>query len=81
MLDEKTAEYYKDKVVLITGGGGSIGSELCRQIAKMHPKQIIVLDIYENSAYDFSTECITLFDSTTEVVIVPKSKIAISVKG
>ena len=52
MLDEKTYDYYKDKVVLITGGGGSIGSELCRQIAKMHPKQIIVLDIYENSAYD-----------------------------
>ena len=52
MLDEKTAEYYKGKVVLITGGGGSIGSELCRQVIKMHPKQIIVLDIYENSAYD-----------------------------
>lgn len=52
MLDEKTAEYYKGKVVLITGGGGSIGSELCRQVIKMHPKQIIILDIYENSAYD-----------------------------
>lgn len=52
MLNEKTAEYYKGKVVLITGGGGSIGSELCRQVIKMHPKQIIVLDIYENSAYD-----------------------------
>lgn len=52
MLDEKTAEYYKGKVVLITGGGGSIGSELCRQVIKMHPEQIIVLDIYENSAYD-----------------------------
>lgn len=52
MLDGKTDEYYKGKVVLITGGGGSIGSELCRQVIKMHPKQIIVLDIYENSAYD-----------------------------
>lgn len=52
MLDEKTAEYYKGKVVLITGGGGSIGSELCRQVIKMHPNQIVVLDIYENSAYD-----------------------------
>ena len=52
MLDEKSFDYYKDKVVLITGGGGSIGSELCRQIVKMHPKQIIVLDIYENCAYD-----------------------------
>ena len=48
--DERTNEYYKDKVVLITGGGGSIGSELCRQLAKMNPKQIIILDIYENDA-------------------------------
>ena len=52
MLDGKTEAYYKDKVILITGGGGSIGSELCRQVVKMHPKQIVVLDIYENSAYD-----------------------------
>lgn len=39
--DEHTNEYYKRKVVLITGGGGSIGSELCRQLAKMQPKQIV----------------------------------------
>ena len=50
--DAKTKNYYKDKVVLITGGGGSIGSELCRQLAKMNPRQIIVLDIYENGVYD-----------------------------
>lgn len=50
--DEKTNNYYKDKVVLITGGGGSIGSELCRQLAKMKPRQIIVLDIYENGVYE-----------------------------
>ena len=54
--DELTDAYYKDKVVLITGGGGSIGSELCRQIATMQPKQIIVLDIYENGAYDVQQE-------------------------
>lgn len=48
--DERTNKYYKDKVVLITGGGGSIGSELCRQLAKMEPKKIIILDIYENGA-------------------------------
>ena len=54
--DENTHAYYKDKVVLITGGGGSIGSELCRQLAKMNPKQIIILDIYENGAYDVQQE-------------------------
>ena len=54
--DEHTNEYYKGKVVLITGGGGSIGSELCRQLAKMNPKKIIILDIYENGAYDVQQE-------------------------
>lgn len=54
--EERTVAYYKDKVVLITGGGGSIGSELCRQLAKMAPKQIIILDIYENCAYDIQQE-------------------------
>ncbi len=56
MKDQKSDVYYKDKVVLITGGGGSIGSELCRQLAKKGPKQIIVLDIYENGAYDVQQE-------------------------
>ena len=54
--DTKTHAYYKGKVVLITGGGGSIGSELCRQLAKMNPRQIIILDIYENGAYDIQQE-------------------------
>ena len=54
--DEKTSAYYRDKVILITGGGGSIGSELCRQLAKMEPKQIVILDIYENGAYDVQQE-------------------------
>lgn len=49
-------EYVKDKVVLVTGGGGSIGSELCRQIAKHNPKQLIIVDIYENNAYDIQQE-------------------------
>lgn len=53
--DEKTLGYYANKVVLITGGG-SIGSELCRQLAKMSPKQIIILDIYENGVYDVQQE-------------------------
>lgn len=48
--------YVKDKVILVTGGGGSIGSELCRQIATHKPKQLIIFDIYENSAYDIQQE-------------------------
>ncbi len=56
VADDKTKEYYENKVVLITGGGGSIGSELCRQLAKMNPKQIIILDIYENGVYDVQQE-------------------------
>lgn len=48
--------YVQDKVVLVTGGGGSIGSELCRQAAAMGPKQLIVFDIYENNAYDLQME-------------------------
>lgn len=56
VVDDRTKAYYKDKVILITGGGGSIGSELCRQIAQMGPKQLIILDIYENCAYDIQQE-------------------------
>ncbi|MBR6229870.1 MAG: polysaccharide biosynthesis protein [Eubacterium sp.] len=48
--------YVRDKVVLVTGGGGSIGSELCRQIAARHPKTLIIFDIYENNAYDIQQE-------------------------
>lgn len=58
-LNIETSEikaFYADKTVLITGGGGSIGSELCRQVAACRPKQLIVLDIYENNAYDIEME-------------------------
>ena len=48
--------YIENKIVLVTGGGGSIGSELCRQIAMHNPKQLIILDIYENNAYDIEQE-------------------------
>lgn len=50
--------YIKDKTVIITGGGGSIGSELCRQVATHNPKKLIILDIYENNAYDIQQELI-----------------------
>ena len=48
--------YVQGKVVLVTGGGGSIGSELCRQIATHKPKQLVIVDIYENSVYDIQQE-------------------------
>ncbi|MBU3101562.1 MULTISPECIES: polysaccharide biosynthesis protein [Clostridium] len=48
--------YITNKTILVTGGGGSIGSELCRQIIKFNPKQLIVFDIYENNAYDLQME-------------------------
>ncbi len=48
--------YIEDKIVLVTGGGGSIGSELCRQIASHNPKRLIILDIYENNVYDIEQE-------------------------
>ncbi|MCQ2412187.1 MAG: polysaccharide biosynthesis protein [Sphaerochaetaceae bacterium] len=56
IVDEKTESYYKDKVILVTGGGGSIGSEICRQLARMQPRKIIILDIYENCTYDIQQE-------------------------
>ena len=48
--------YVSGKVVMVTGGGGSIGSELCRQIAKHNPKQLVIVDIYENTTYDIQNE-------------------------
>lgn len=50
------SDFLEEKVVMVTGGGGSIGSELCRQIATCHPRRLIVLDIYENNAYDIQQE-------------------------
>ena len=50
------SDYLTNKVVLVTGGGGSIGSELCRQIATFNPKKLLILDIYENNAYDLQNE-------------------------
>ena len=53
---EELKRYYEGKVILVTGGGGSIGSELCRQVAACHPAKLIILDIYENNAYEIQQE-------------------------
>ena len=55
-LTQETMEYYNNKSIMITGGGGSIGSELARQIAKCGPSRLVLLDVYENGAYDIQQE-------------------------
>ena len=60
----------EDKVVMVTGGGGSIGSELCRQIAKCTPKQLIIFDIYENNAYDIQQELLRDYRNLNLEVII-----------
>lgn len=67
---DEISEYIKGKVVLVTEGGGSIGSELCRQVAARHPKQLVILDIYENNAYDIQMELRKKYpDLDLEVII------------
>lgn len=63
-------DYVSGKVVLVTGGGGSIGSELCRQIAAYKPKQLIIVDIYENNAYDIQQELLEKFPELDLVVLI-----------
>lgn len=67
---EEVLEHVGGKVVLVTGGGGSIGSELCRQLAAHHPKQLIILDIYENNAYDIQQELIRKYPELDLVVLI-----------
>ncbi len=62
--------YVSGQVVMVTGGGGSIGSELCRQIASHNPKQLIIVDIYENSAYDIQQELLHRFPQLNLVTLI-----------
>ncbi len=62
--------YVQDKVVLVTGGGGSIGSELCRQIAGHKPRKLIILDIYENSAYEIQQELLRRYPELDLLVLI-----------
>ena len=69
VTDSDTADFYRDKVILVTGGGGSIGSELCRQIAKCSPKQLIIFDIYENNAYEIQQELVRKYGSDLNLAV------------
>ena len=68
-VNDMTFAYYTGKTVLISGGGGSIGSELCRQIAKMKPKKLVVLDIYENGAYDIQQDLKIQYGDNINIVV------------
>lgn len=68
--DEQIFDYLNNRTVLVTGGGGSIGSELCRQIAAHSPKQLIIFDIYENNAYDIEQELKRKYADLNLVVLI-----------
>lgn len=65
---DQISSYVQDKVVMVTGGGGSIGSELSRQIASHHPSKLIIVDIYENNAYDIQMELIKKYPQLNLIV-------------
>ncbi len=64
-----TRAFYSGKTILVTGGGGSIGSELCRQIAKCSPKKLVILDIYENNAYEIQQELIRKYGDKLDLSV------------
>lgn len=66
----KIKSYIAGKSVLVTGGGGSIGSELCRQVASFAPKELIIFDIYENNAYEIQNELIKRFEGLNLKVLI-----------
>lgn len=67
---EDVLGHLSNKVILVTGGGGSIGSELCRQIAAHNPKQLIILDIYENNAYEIQQELLRKYPNMHLTVLI-----------
>lgn len=67
---EEISNFIHGKVVLVTGGGGSIGSELCRQIASFNPKTLIIVDIYENSAYDIQNELKAMYGKGLDLKVI-----------
>ena len=69
IVDTDAASFYFERTVLVTGGGGSIGSELCRQIARCHPKRLIIVDIYENNAYEIQQELVRLYGDALDLAV------------
>ncbi len=67
---EEIMSYVSGKVVMVTGGGGSIGSELCRQIAGHYPRQLVIVDIYENNAYDIQQELLRKYPDLNLAVLI-----------
>jgi FlaA1/EpsC-like NDP-sugar epimerase len=67
---DEVSSYIKGKVVLVTGGGGSIGSELCRQIAGFSPKRLVILDNYENNAYEIQNELLHDFPKMDLITVI-----------
>lgn len=67
---EEISGYLQNKVVLVTGGGGSIGSELCRQVSSLNPKQLIILDNYENNAYAIQQELVRKYGTSLNLITV-----------
>jgi FlaA1/EpsC-like NDP-sugar epimerase len=66
-LDKKVCRYLIGKTILVTGGGGSIGSEICRQVARYNPKSIIVFDIYENCAFELQNDLIDKYGDEIDI--------------
>ncbi len=67
ILTDETRAYYRNKTILVTGGGGSVGSAICREIVTCHPRRLVIFDIYENNAYDLCRELCATYD--TDVVV------------
>ena len=67
--DSNVFAFFANKVILVTGGGGSIGSELCRQLAKCKPQKLIILDIYENNAYEIQQELIRKYGDKLNLAV------------
>ena len=78
---EAISGYLKNRTILVTGGGGSIGSELCRQIALFHPQRLIVFDIYENNAYDLQNELRRRFPQLDMEVVIGSVRDVTRVRG
>lgn len=66
---ESISGYLRNEIVLVTGGGGSIGSELCRQIARFEPKKLIIFDIYENNAYELQHELLYTYKGKLDLEV------------